>query len=156
MKRAIVKLGKTGKIIAAIFGFIIAAFGVWGIYKKCTTEDITGGWYLEFKVEKSAYKPFIGETHTQKVEFEQKDDIVTGNGEKWKYNGEYLPADMHRLVEYDGKVDGNSFTAKYILHGQKRVSIGRIVVKIIGNKMEGTFSGTAGESSGTVIGERIN
>jgi hypothetical protein len=156
MKKAVVKIGKTGKRITGILGFVTAIFAVWGIIKNYSTKDVTGEWYIEFKVNKSAYKPYLGESHTQKVYFVQNSSGVTGDGEKWKYNGKYLPAEMHRKIEYTGVVDGDELNAKYILHGEKRVSSGNIKVKISDNSMTGTFSGTAGESSGTVHGTKSN
>lgn len=155
MKKTIEKIGKIGKPAAAVLGFAIALFTAWGIIKTQTTKNIGGEWYLEFKVEKSSYLPYIGETHTQKVYFIQTDKTVTGDGEKWEYNGKLLPFDAHRKLEYHGSVDGSKFRAKYVMHGLKRISEGMIDVIIDGEELSGTFSGTAGESSGMVTGKKI-
>ncbi len=155
MKRTVVKIGKTGKRITAILGFFIAIFSIWGIYQKFVTKDISGQWHLEFKVEKSSYKAYIGETHTQKIYFTQNENNIIGKGEKWQYNGEDLPFDQHRKVEYNGTISGSLLKALFVLHGLKRETDGEIVATIDGDTMEGTFSGTAADTKGTVRGRFI-
>lgn len=157
MKKAIIKINRSGKILVAILSAVVTVGGVWGVYEKFSRHDIEGEWYIEFKVESSSYKAYIGETHTQKVFFIQSDNIVTGNGEKWEYNGELLDFSAHRKLEYEGSLDGNNFKAKYILHGRDRDSVGNISVEISsdGNTMIGAFSGTAASSKGTLKGKRI-
>ena len=156
-KELIEKATKTHKFLAGGIGLFLGVIGVFAFFEKCSTENVSGNWYIELKVEKSAYKPYIGETHTQKVFFIQNENSVRGDGEKWEYNGKYLPAEAHRKLEYEGFMDGNTLFAKYVLHGLKRVSEGSISVVISddGKTMEGTFMGTAGESSGTLKGRKI-
>lgn len=156
-KEIIEKATKTHKFITGGIGLLLGIVGVIALYNKYTTKNVSGNWYLELKVEKSSFRPYIGETHTQKVFFIQNESSVRGDGEKWEYNGKYLPAEAHRKIEYEGFVDGKDLFAKYVLHGQKRVSEGSITVKISsdGKTMEGSFMGTAGESSGTLKGKKI-
>lgn len=156
MKKFFGTINRTSIIITGVVGFIAGVIAIIQFVPDLMREDVAGEWYVVFKVDKSAYKPFIGETHSQKVVLEQSNAKVEGSGEKWEYNGKFLPAEMHRRVEYSGTINGDELKATYKLFGEKRISIGIIIVKVLGNKMEGTFSGTAGESSGTVIGERIN
>jgi hypothetical protein len=157
-KRLVVRITKTQKLLSASLTIFLGTIAVIAYFKQCTTKKAAGQWYLTFKVEKSAYKPFIGETHSQKVFFTQNENIIKGDGEKWEYNGKYLPSEMHRLLEYEGTINGNKLMAKYVLHGEKRDSKGMIDVEISddGKTVKGTFSGTAGESSGTVTGEKVN
>lgn len=156
MKRTIAKIGKTGKRVTAIFSFITAFFAVWALIKVYTRKEVTGEWYVEFKVEKSSYRPYIGESHTQKIYFTQTDASVRGKAEKWEYNGKLLKFDMHRKLEYEGAIDGSILKATFVLHGRDRDSEGIICVEISGDgkTMTGTFSGTAGTTFGTVKGER--
>lgn len=74
MKRTIVKIGKTGKRITAFLGFFIAT--CWGIYAKYSAKDLSGEWRIEFKVEESSFKPYIGETHVQKIFFKQNENNI--------------------------------------------------------------------------------
>lgn len=156
-KEFVEKVTKTHKFVSGGIGLFLSVIAVLVFFKKCSTKNVSGNWYLELKVEKSAYKPYIGETHTQKVFLIQNENSVRGDGEKWEYNGKYLPAEAHRKIEYEGFIDGSSLFAKYVLHGQRRISEGSITVEISndGTSMEGTFTGTAGESSGTVKGRKI-
>jgi hypothetical protein len=151
------KASKTHKFVSGGIGLFLSLVAVFVFFKKCSTHNISGNWHLELNVEKSAYKPYIGETHTQKVFFIQNENSVRGDGEKWEYNGKYLPASAHRKLEYEGFIDGRKLFAKYVLYGLKRVSQGSITVEISddGKTMEGTFMGTAGESSGTLKGRKI-
>jgi hypothetical protein len=157
-KRAVVKITKTQKFVSATLTLFLGSIAVIAYFKQCTIKKATGQWYLTFKVVKSAYRSFIGETHSQKVFFTQNENVVEGDGEKWEYNGKYLPPEMHRLLEYTGTIEGNKLIAKYVLHGEKRDSKGMINVELAddGKTMTGSFSGTAGESSGTVTGEKID
>ena len=155
MKRTIVKIGKTGKRVAAILSFIIALFTIWGIYEKYSTKDITGLWHIEFTVISSTKKSYIGETHTQRVYFKQSESDIEGKGEKWDYNGKPLPYDQHRKLEYSGTIKGKVLKAVYVLHGLLRETEGAIEVVFDGDKLEGTFTGTAADSKGTVKGEKL-
>lgn len=100
----------------------------------------------------------MGETHTQKVFFTQSEADIEGHGEKCEYNGQLLPFDAHRKLEYKGSIDEDELKATYVLHGLKRVSEGMIhlIISSDGKSLEGRFSGTAGETAGTVTGERID
>jgi hypothetical protein len=156
-KEVLEKATKTHKFISGGIALFLSIVAVFVFFKKCSTKNVSGNWYIELKVEKSAYKPYIGETHSQKVFFIQNEINVRGDGEKWEYNGKYLPAEEHRKIEYEGSMDGRILFAKYVLHGQKRTSEGSIKVELSsdGKKMEGTFTGTAGETSGTLVGKKI-
>jgi hypothetical protein len=156
MKRFIVKATRTQKFISAVLGLFIASFGVWAIIKSLRTKNIAGAWKLTFTIQSSTYRPYIGETHTQKVFFTQNDENVAGNGEKWEYNGELLPFDAHRLLEYEGTINGSQLNAKYVLHGLKRISNGNIEVEISSDEktLKGSFTGTAADTKGMVTGER--
>lgn len=151
------KASKTHKFVSGGIGLFLSLVAVFVFFKKCSTHNISGNWCLELNVEKSAYKPYIGGTHTLKVVFIQNENNVRGDGEKWEYNGKYLPAKEHRKLEYDGSITGNKLFAKYVLYGLKRVSQGSITVKISddGKTMIGTFKETAGESSGSLTGHKI-
>ena len=152
------KLGKTGTAIATILAIVTGIITCWQFVLSSEKYNLSGAWKLEFKVKSSSYKPYIGETHTQKVFFTQSETEIEGHGEKWEYNGELLPFNAHRKLEYKGTINDNELKATYVLHGLKRVSEGIIHVMISddGEHLEGKFSGTAGESSGTVTGEKIN
>jgi hypothetical protein len=152
------KIGNTGKIIAGMLGFIIAISTCWQLYKTYSTKNISGKWKLKFVVEKCNHKAFIGENHTQITMFSQTDKTIIGKGEKWEYNGKILNFDMHRKIEYTGAIDGSKLNAIYVLHGRDRDSEGNILVTVSndGRKMEGTYSGTIGNDSGTVTGERMD
>lgn len=157
-KRWIVKTIKAHKFVSGVLGLILSIAGVWALYKGYCRKDISGQWKLTFKNETSLKKSYVGETHTQKVFFTQSETEIEGHGEKWEYNGELLPFEAHRKLEYKGAVDENEFKATYVLHGLKRVSEGMIHVTINddGNYLEGKFSGTAGETAGTVTGQKID
>lgn len=156
-KELIEKATKTHKFVSGAIGLLLGIVGVVALYNKYSTKNVSGNWYIVLTVEKSAYRPYIGETHSQKVFFIQNDNSVSGDGEKWEYNGKYLPAEAHRKLEYAGFMDGSKLFAKYVLHGLKRTSQGSITVEISddGKTMEGTFMGTAGESSGSLTGRKI-
>jgi len=156
MKKTILKLTRAQKTISGIITLFLGVVGVVAWYKTCTIKDISGKWYLKFTNEKSSYAHYIGETHTQKGFFNQDDDKISGRAEKWEYNGKYLPAEMHRKLEYAGTVNGNELYATYVLHGLKRDSEGyiKVIISADGKTMKGIFSGTAGETSGIVSGVR--
>jgi hypothetical protein len=156
--KIITKIGTTGTRIAKALGLIVTVFTIWGIIKTYTTKNIAGKWKLKFVVEKCNHVVYIGESHTQITVFSQIDKAIEGNGEKWDYNGKQLPFDMHRKIEYKGTVDGSEFKAIYVLHGRDRDSEGHISVTISpdGKTLKGTYSGTIGNDSGPVTGERID
>lgn len=158
MKKFFEKIGKTGTVIISIFTFITLIISCWQFYDSIRHENITGQWYLTFTNESSSYRPYIGETHTQKVFFTQDKCSIEGEGEKWEYNGVVLPFNMHRRLNYKGTVEGKRITARYILNGLKRESEGNIdvVINQDGKTLMGKFSGTAGDTKGSVYGKRMD
>lgn len=146
-----------GAVITLLFSF----FGYYiknNLYKSPVRYNIAGAWKLKFTNNYSSYKPFIGESHTQKVFWSQNENNITGNGEKWEYNDKLLPSNMHRKLEYSGSIEANCLKAVFKLFGLKRESSGSIEVILSedGKKMKGTFIGTAGDTKGTVTGEKID
>ncbi len=158
MKAFFDRIGKTGTAISVVLGILASVIACWQFFKTTTKHNLAGQWKLRFKVESSTYKPYIGETHTQKVFFHQNEFEITGKGEKWEYNGELLPFDKHRKLEYIGELENDCFKANYTMYGLKRESVGIIDVKITddGRRFSGNFTGTAGDASGTVEGEKID
>ncbi len=157
-KKTIINIIKTHKFISGVLGLFLAIVGTWTAIKGFARKDITGEWKIKFTNEHSSYKPYIGETHVQKIFFTQNEKNVTGEGEKIQYNGEDLPSAKRRQLEYKGTIDDNKLVATYSLHGQLRESIGIIqaIISNDGKTLSGTFSGTAGSAEGTLTGERIN
>lgn len=158
MKTFFNRIGKTGTVISVFVGIVASVITCWQFFKSATVHNLAGQWKLKFKVESSTYKTYIGETHTQKIFFHQNESEITGKGEKWEYNGELLSFDKHRKLEYIGKVENDCFKASYTLYGLLRESTGMITLNISdgGRRMSGRFTGTAGDASGTVEGERID
>ena len=158
MKKVISNISKTNKFITATLTLFTLVIATWIIINQFTTKDIAGEWYLKFTVVSSSYQPYIGEIHTQKLFLTQSDKNITGEGEKWEYNGKLLSFDSHRKVEYIGTINGSEFKATYKLYGKLRESSGTICLKVSsdGKAVEGTFSGSAGNSKGTITGEKIN
>ena len=152
------KTKTTLSIIGGILSVIVTLFGLHEAYKKFTTPNISGKWKLKFVVNKCNHKEFVGDSHTQITVFNQTDKAITGKGEKWEYNGKPLSFEMHRKVEYAGTIEGNKLKAIYVLHGRDRDSEGSIsvVVEDDGKTIKGTYSGTIGNDSGPVTGEKID
>jgi hypothetical protein len=158
MKNTFDRLTKPWKLLVAGISFIAVLIPCWQFYKSSTTHKIAGGWRIKFNIVSSAYKPYVGETHVQKIFFTQNDCEISGNGEKIEYNGKPLKSDMHRQIEYKGAIDDDFLKATYVLHGLLRPSSGVIEVTLTdgGKKMAGSFSGTAGDCKGTVEGEMVD
>ncbi len=157
MKKIITNISQTNKFITATLTLLTLIIGLWIAIKQFRTKQVDGEWYLKFTVKSSSYKPYIGETHTQKLFLTQSDIDIIGEGEKWEYNGKLLPFGSHRKVEYVGTIDGEDLKLTYKLFGKLRESSGALFLKISsdGKSAEGYFSGTAGNSKGRVIAERI-
>lgn len=157
VKKTIATIIKTNKAISMGIGLFIGVITIVGIVQNFRTKNYTGKWHLNFKNITSTYIPYIGEVHSQEVYFTQNENNINGDGEKISYNGIPLPSSKHRKLEYTGIVDGKKLTARYVLHGEKRVSNGQMNVTISddGNTLIGTFSGTAGNCAGSVTGERL-
>lgn len=64
---------------------------------------------------------------------------------------------MHRILDYDGTINGSELRARYVLQGERRQSFGDICVEISSNgkTMKGTFTGTAANAAGTVEGFKM-
>ncbi len=158
MKWLIDKVGKTSAVIIAILAIATGLITCWQTFKSSTRSDISGAWKLKFFIESSTMKTYIGETHVQEVFFNQNESVIMGNGEKIEYNGEPLPSDQHRKIEYAGTITDNLLKASFKLYGLLRESSGQIKVAIgeDGRTLEGTFIGTAANTRGKVTGEKID
>lgn len=143
--------------VISILTFVTLIISCWQWYKSTSTQDLAGAWEITFVNESSSYKPYIGETHMQKVFFSQNAGSISGSGEKWEYNGKLLPFDQHRKIEYVGTLDGNLLKATFKLYGLRRESSGSIDVELFegGKRMVGRFMGTAGDTRGSVAGEKV-
>jgi len=158
MKNISEKLGTTGTTIATVITIVTGVFACWQIYKNASQKNVAGAWKLKFTNLTSSYKPYIGETHVQNVSFSQNGCEITGDGEKCEYNGIALPSTQHRIIEYKGSIEDDCIKAIYKLYGRDRISSGNIEVMISddGKTLTGNFLGTAGNTAGTVTGERID
>ena len=145
------------KLIITVLSFISASFTCFKAYEYYRTPNIAGEWYLTLKVESSTYHAYVGDVIGIKAFLTQKDNSVTGHGEKWDYRGQPLPYSQRRKLEFDGSLKWRKFKTDYILHGETAETTGIIEVEITdgGTKMNGTFAGTAADTKGTITGEKI-
>jgi hypothetical protein len=158
MKKLLDKIGKTGAALGVFLGIVTGVITCYQVFKSSTKHNIAGSWKLKFVVESSSMNAYIGEVHTQRISFCQNECEISGNGEKWEYNGKLLPFKSHHKLEYQGAIDNDCLKATYKLFGLLRETSGDIVVTLSadGKKMIGRFTGTAADSKGTVEGERID
>lgn len=158
IKKLIDKIGKTATIIISVLTIIALSYGSIQMYKSITRKDLVGKWKLRFVIESSSMKRYVGGTHTQIVFFSQNESVVSGNGEKWEYNDEFLPYEQHRKLEYNGIIEDDCLKATFKMFGLLRESCGIIdvIVSNDGKKMVGTFCGTAADSKGVVTGEKLD
>lgn len=152
------KLSNSVKLLIAAFSLLSGAFSCYKAVEYFRTPNIAGEWYLTLKVESSTYHAYIGDVIGIKAFFTQVENSVTGHGEKWDYRGARLPYSQHRKMEFTGSLKNKSLKTDYILHGELAETTGMIAVEVTdgGTKMQGTFTGTAADSKGTITGERIN
>jgi len=117
--------------------------------------DITGEWYVSFKVEQTSYNLYKGKVSEYKIHFMQNNEKIKGDGEKWKYDDRELPSNEHDPIIITGKYKNDSVYFTYTLKGQLRESTGSFVVALENDELKGHFSGTAAATKGSVYGNRV-
>jgi hypothetical protein len=139
--------------LAAIIGI---PSGIYGYYKHLTTKSIQGQWKITCHINSSSYRPYIGKSSGFKIYFIQEQDKVKGKGEMCWVDDKEIPYSQHVPIIVEGKVDGKKIILNYTQKGEKRTTVGEIDLSANSvNVFEGTFSGTAADTKGTAIAERM-
>lgn len=154
MEKVIKGANNVWKFVIALMTLVTLTFGSIQAYQYFDTPDISGEWYLTLTNTSSTRKAYVGDVTGLKVFFTQTDKSISGQGEKWEYRGQLLDYNQHRKLEFVGKLDGKIFKTSFVLHGELRETTGIMELEITdgGKKMIGTFSGTAADTKGTIIG----
>jgi len=80
---------------------------------------------------------------------------IIGSGEKIRINGEKLNYSERTTLILNGSILENNFKINYTEKGKLRETTGLLIGTIKDNKFEGTFSQTASDSKGNIIGIRV-
>lgn len=119
--------------------------------------DLSGWWYVRDDVTGSAHSPFVGLDLGFAVELEQEGAWLFGRGEKTCERGRRLPARARTPIALVGTVDAGRVTARLIEDGRARRTAGTFTwtVSPDGERLDGTFTATAGESKGRSVARRM-
>ncbi len=146
-----------GAFIVAITSVAASVVAVQQYRESKAAIDLTGWWKIDFTVETTTHKPYQGILYSYKVYFHQKDEDITGTGEKWWENGVELPYSQHVQIALLGSVRKRNVDLSYTLKGAQRETLGgtRLVADGSGRRMSGRFKGTAADAEGVVIATRM-
>lgn len=151
---------KSTKIVASI-GFIATIIGIIPTvsyyYKSWKTKDIHGKWKITCYIKSSSYRSYIGKSSGFKIYFTQEEGKICGKGEMCWVDDKEIPYEQHVPITIEGKADGEKIILSYVQNGARRTTVGEFNLEVDSeNILKGTFSGTAADSKGTVIAERID
>lgn len=157
MKSFLLKFFKTNKILSAILTLFISTVGVYTIISNWQTKDISGEWHLTFYNDECDYLDYTGDSILIRFFFQQNKDVVSGEAEKWAYNGKELHSSNRRKLKFQGNVTGDKIELIYTLFGERRESTGKMSLQVSNNEayIEGKYSGTAGNCKGKVAGKKL-
>lgn len=106
----------------------------------------------------TAYHPFQGLKLGFRVSLAQQGEELTGLGEKWSENGEWLPTNLHTTIKFTkGTISGKNVTVTFEEQGAKRTTSGTLYWKYdpTEKRLAGTFSTTSGDTRGTSVATRL-
>jgi len=147
---------KLAGIIGVTAGILSILGGLEVYYLKMTTKDFSGQWKITCNIKASSYRLYIGKSTGWKVFFTQTGDKLYGRGEMTWVDDKEIPFSQHSPITMDGTVDGDEITLNYTISGERRLSYGEIKLMMDSDVLaQGTFSGTAANSSGSSVAEKI-
>ncbi len=160
VKEMVVTKKDIGKLIggiAALIGIITGAITMYEYYKAKQRFDLAGKWDVYFHIDKSSYKAYIGKVTTNRMFFFQENEKIKADGEMTQIDSADIPASQHIPMHFEGKISDDKLYFSYKMDGEKRPTVGEITASILinGEIFEGTFFGTAANSSGRLKAIRI-
>ena len=134
----------------------MVAGGYQYVHTRKHTHDLNGEWKLTFYIESSTLKRYIGKSSGNKILVHTNDEKFDAKGERWWVDEVTIPFSEHDRIEFAGTLKEEQLNATYILYGQKRTSSGSIKMHLIDeNHLVGTFTGTAADTKGKAIMEKL-
>lgn len=148
------------KIVPLTVSVIGVAAGICAIVQFIETRsevDLCGEWKVADTIESTSYKPYKGLELGFRVFIKQKGDSFTAEGEKCWVNGKELPISQRTPIYLEGVIKKDKVHANIIEKGLNRRTIGAFVWTLSNDNknMVGTFTSTAGSSSGRSIATKI-
>lgn len=118
------------------------------------TLQIDGEWNMTSIVNQAKLSIYIGMHIDWKIHFVRSGNKISGAGEKISVNGNELDFRDRTKIELEGTLKDNEFILRYIEKGKLRETTGVFSGVIYDDKLEGTFSQTASDSKGKIIGRK--
>lgn len=115
-----------------------------------TAPNISGRWMLTNAIHRTSHSAFRGLRIRFRIELEQHGDTITGRGRKFTIDDRPIPPAERSEIVFDGTVRGRDVIMRFVEHGARRDSNGRVRWRISsdGQSLEGTFDSSAADSAG--------
>lgn len=140
--------------LLTLFGMAFGGYQY--MYAKKHAHDLNGEWKLTFYIESSTLKRYIGKSSGNKIMIHTNDESFDAKGERWWVDDVAIPFSQHDRIEFTGTIKEEELNATYTLYGQQRTSSGSIKMHLIDeNHLEGTFTGTAADTKGKAVLEKL-
>jgi hypothetical protein len=112
--------------------------------------SLTGRWTITNTVLETSYKPYQNVRLGFQLLIHQHGDEFTGNGEKYRENGQKIPGSARRPISITGTIaDGSVIDATFQEEGLARQIQGRFTLTMRNrNHLSGTFVATAAKARG--------
>ena len=144
--------GKAAGAALSVLGAGASVYATKDYIFQDLSANVAGVWAIDMTIENSALSAMKGVKLRYFVTVQQDGLKLTGEGEKICENGASINADARtRLELIGGKVEGSNVTMDFRDHGKRRLTTGSLrLVAQSADGMEGEFSWTAADSTGTI------
>jgi len=149
MKRRIVKVTSA---TAAVVTFLIGIWQFIAWYQEKSKANYGGEWKMTSEIESAQLERFKGLKIDWVLHLTQTHHKLTGIGEKIAENSIPLDYKARTTLSLEGSVEGDQFTLTFIEKGHLRETSGTFHGQFSNDKFQGTFSSTASDTKGNIIG----
>jgi hypothetical protein len=145
-----------GASIATAVGVISGAIAIYSFVIAHPRYNVSGDWTITNTIQSTSYHPFQGLALGYRVILMQDGTNISGSGEKWSENNNWLPPLAHTHITIKGFVKGNHISATFEEDGAVRKSVGTLewTYQSSPERVTGSFTSTAANSRGSSAGER--
>lgn len=131
--------------------------GVYAFKHSSPKIELSGEWKIENTIQSTSFHPFQDIRLGYRVFLSQRGTEITGTGEKWSEDDKWLPPKAHTPIQISASIRGNRIFATFQETGAQRTTTGTFdwTYERETNRLSGTFSSTAADSSGPSVGVRV-
>ena len=140
---------------SAVVGFVALAITLWQIIPT-SKKNYSGEWSMTSEIEEAQMTTYIGMKIEWILHLIQSGNDIKGTAEKISENGKKIDFKSRTTLNLQGTLEDNKFTMSFTEKGSRRETSGTFTGTFSKKEFIGSFSSTASDSKGKIIGKKIS